>query len=78
MQLAEAFEPEQQAAEFVLPAKNTLNSVEPLLEDRLIEKWLAATFGGFSASGICVDVWRFCGKSSPETAAVYDRRQLVR
>jgi hypothetical protein len=55
MQLAEAFEPEQQAAEFVLPAKNALNGVEPLLEDRLVEKWLAAAFGGFAASGISVD-----------------------
>ena len=32
MQLAEAFEPEQQVAEFVLPAKHTLNGVEPFLE----------------------------------------------
>ena len=34
MQLAETFEPEQQVAEFVLPAKHTLNGVEPFLEDR--------------------------------------------
>jgi hypothetical protein len=38
MQLAEALEADQQAAEFVLPAKKTLNSVEPLLEDRIVEK----------------------------------------
>ena len=42
MQLAEAFEPEQQVAEFVLPAKHTFNGVEPFLEDRHVEKWLAA------------------------------------
>ena len=46
MQLAEAFEPEQQAAEFVLPTKHALNGVEPFLEDRHVEKWLAAAFGG--------------------------------
>src|SRR5258708_218548 len=56
MQLAEAFEPEQQMAEFVLPAKHTLDGVEPFLEDRLIEKWLAAAFGGLPVSGIRVDV----------------------
>ena len=44
MQLAEVFEPEQRVAEFVLPAKHTLNGVEPFLEDRLVEKWLAAAF----------------------------------
>ena len=38
MQLAEVFEPEQQTAEFVLPAKHTLNGVEPFLEDRRVEK----------------------------------------
>jgi hypothetical protein len=46
MQLAEAFEPEQQVAEFVLPAKHTFDGVEPFLEDRRLEKWLAAAFGG--------------------------------
>ena len=56
MQFAEAFEPEQQAAEFVLPAKHTLNGVEPFLEDRLVEKWLAAAFGGLPVSGIRIDV----------------------
>jgi hypothetical protein len=28
-------------AEFVLPAEYTLNGVEPFLEDRRVEKWLA-------------------------------------
>jgi len=50
------FEPEQQAAELVLPAKHTLNGVEPLLEDRFVKEWLAAAFGGLSASGIGIDV----------------------
>src|ERR1700676_5681521 len=57
MQVAQAFEPEQQAVEFVLPAIHTLNGVEPLLEDRLVESWLAAAFRGLPASGIGVDVW---------------------
>src|ERR1700684_4038710 len=56
MQLAEAFEPEEQVAEFFLPAKHTLNGDEPFLEDRRIEKWLAAAFGGLPVSGIRVDV----------------------
>ena len=56
MQLAEAFEPEQQAAEFVLSAKHTLDGVEPFLEDRRVEQWLAAAFGGLPVSGIRVDV----------------------
>ena len=56
VQLTEAFEPEQQVAEFVLPAKHTLNGVEPFLEDRRVEKWLAATLGGSPVPGIRVDV----------------------
>src|ERR1700681_1785553 len=57
MQVAETFEPEQQAAEFVLPAKHTLNGVEALLEDRLVEDWFAAAFREFPTPGIGVDVW---------------------
>ena len=56
MQLAEAFEPEQQMAEFVLPAKHTLNGIEPFLDDRLVEEWFAAAFCGLPVSGIRVDV----------------------
>ena len=56
MQLAEAFEPKRQVAEFVFPAKHTLNGVEPFLEDRRVEKWLAAAFGGFPVPGIRIDV----------------------
>ena len=51
MQLAETFEPERQMAEFVLPAKHALYGVEPFLEDRLVEKWLAAAFGGLPVLG---------------------------
>jgi hypothetical protein len=40
MQLAEAFEPKQQAAEFILPAEHALNGVKPFLEDLAVEKWL--------------------------------------
>ena len=56
MQLAETFEPEQQVAEFVLPAKHTFNGGEPFLEDRRVEKWLASAFGRLPVSGIRVDV----------------------
>src|ERR1700728_4456436 len=56
MQLAEAFEPEQQAAEFVLPAKHTFNGGEPFLEDRRVEKWLAPALGGLPGSCIRADV----------------------
>ena len=52
MQLAEAFEAEQQAAEFVLPAKHTLNGIEPFLEDRRVEQWLAAAFGGLLLAAV--------------------------
>src|ERR1700722_20474294 len=69
MQVAETFEPEQQAAEFVLPPKHTLNGVEPLPEDRLVEDWLAAAFGEFPAPGIRVDVWHH--------AAVEDRLPIT-
>ena len=70
MQVAEAFEPEQQPAEFVLPAKHTLNGVEPFLEDRPVENWLAAAFRGLPASGIGVDVWHH--------AAIEDRLPVTR
>src|ERR1700733_11915512 len=57
MQLAVTFEAGQQAAEFVFPAKHTLNGVERFLEDRRVEKWLAGAFGGLPVSGFRVDVW---------------------
>ena len=56
MQLAETFEPERQVADFVLPAKHTFNGGESFLEDRRVEKWLAAAFGRLQVSGIRVDV----------------------
>src|ERR1700676_1236037 len=85
MQVAQAFEPEQQAAEFVLPAKHTLNGVEPLLEDRFVENWLAAAFRGSPASGIGVDVWHHAAieNSLPITRAIvnavraYDRASKI-
>src|SRR5450755_3104951 len=74
MQLADALEPEQQPAEFVLPAKHTLNGVEPLLENRLVENWLAAAFRLFPASGIGVDVWHHTAIENclPVTPAIVD------
>ena len=68
MQFAEAFEPEQQVAEFVLPAKHTLNGVEPFLEDRRVEKWLAAAFDGLLVSGIGVAA-RFVQNCTPSQVA---------
>src|ERR1035441_7023808 len=74
MQLAEAFEPEQQAAEFILPAEHALNGVKPFLEDLSVEKWLAAAFRGFPASGIGVDVWHHTAIENrlPVTPAIVD------
>jgi hypothetical protein len=43
-------------ADLLLQTKHTLNGVEPFLEDRRIEKWLAAAFGGLPVSGIGVNV----------------------
>ena len=47
MQLAEAFEPEQQSAEFILPGEHALDGVKPFLEDLSVEKWLAAALTDF-------------------------------
>ena len=44
MQLAEALEPEQQAAELILPAEHALNGAKSLLEDLNVEKSLATAF----------------------------------
>ena len=52
MQLAETFEPELQAAEFILPTKYTLNGVQPFLEDLSVEEWLAAAVCGSPRSGL--------------------------
>ena len=83
--MAAAFEPEQQAPEFVLPAKHTLERVEPFLEDRLVEKWLAAGFGGLPVSGIGVDVRRHAAIENRlavtpaivDTAKTYDRAAKI-
>jgi hypothetical protein len=37
MQLVETFEPEQQAAEFILPTEHPLNGIKPFLEDLSVE-----------------------------------------
>ena len=74
MYLAEAFEPEQQAAKLILPTKHTLNGVEPLLEYRGIEERLAAAFRRFSASGIRIDVWHYAAVENrlPVAPAIVD------
>jgi hypothetical protein len=74
MWLAEAIEPEQEATELILPAKHTLNGVEPLLEYRGIEQQLAPAFRQFSASGIQVDVWHHAAVENrlPVTPAIVD------
>src|SRR5258706_16175665 len=74
MQLAETLEPDQQATELILPAENTLDGVEPLVEYRGIEERLAAAFRRFSASGIRVDVWHHAAVENrlPVTPAIVD------
>src|SRR3984893_8137129 len=56
MQLTEPLEPEQQAAELILPTKHALNCIEAFLEYCSIEQWFPATFDEFPASGIGIDV----------------------
>ena len=74
MQLAEAFEPEQQSAEFILPGENALDGAKPFLEDLSVEKWLAAALNGFSTSGVGVDVWHHSAIENrlPVTPAIVD------
>jgi hypothetical protein len=74
MQLAETFEPEQQAAEFILPTEHALNGIKPFLEDLSVELWLAAAFSRFPASGIGVDVWHHTTIENrlPVTPAIVD------
>jgi hypothetical protein len=74
MQLAETFEPEQQAAEFILPTKHPLNGIKPFLEDLSVEEWLAAAFGGSPRPGIGVDVWHHIAIENrlPVTPAIVD------
>ena len=69
MQPAEAFEPEQQAAELILPAKHALNGIEAFLEYVSIERRLPAKFGEFPPPGIGIDVGHH--------AAVEDRLPIL-
>jgi hypothetical protein len=50
MQLTEAFEPEQQAAELILPTKHALDGVDAFLE-RLCPKWPLGVAAGAGPSG---------------------------
>jgi hypothetical protein len=52
MQLAEAFEPEQQVPEFILPAGHSLKGIKLFLEDLGVEKWLAAALRGCAGLGL--------------------------
>ena len=56
MQLAEAIESKQQAPELIFPAKHPLNGIEPLFKNGGIEQGLAASLGGFSTTGIRIDI----------------------
>jgi hypothetical protein len=56
VQLAEAFEPKQQAAKFIFPAKYSLYGIESLFENGRVEEWLAASFGASSTAGVRVDI----------------------
>jgi hypothetical protein len=44
VQLAEAFEPKQQAAKFIFPAKHPFYGIESLFENGRVEEWLAASY----------------------------------
>ena len=55
-QPAEAIEPKQQAAKFILPAKDPLDGIEPLFKNGRVEEWFAATFGASSTAGVRVDI----------------------
>ena len=56
VQLAEAFEPKQQAAKFIFPAKHPLYGIKSLFENGRVEEWLAASFGASSTAGVRVDI----------------------
>jgi hypothetical protein len=59
VQLAEAFEPKQQAAKFIFPAKRPLYGIESLFENGRVEEWLAASFGASSTAGVRVDIGNY-------------------
>src|SRR5258708_8689526 len=54
---AEAIEAKQQAPEFVLPAEDPLDGVEPLFEDRWDEQRFAATLRCFAPTRVRIHVW---------------------
>ena len=54
MQLTEALEAKQQAAKFVFPPKHPLNGIKSLIENSLVEEWLAASFGVLRARGFAL------------------------
>jgi len=54
VQLTEAIESKQQAAELIFPAEHTLDGVEPLFENGGVEKRFAASLGGFSTRGFAL------------------------
>jgi len=56
VQLAEAIETKQQAAELIFPAEHTLDGVEPLFENGGVEKRFPASLESFSTAGIRVDI----------------------
>ena len=56
VQLAQAFEPQQQTPELILPSEHALDGVETLFKNGGVEQRLAATLGYFSTAWIRVDV----------------------
>ena len=69
MQLTEALEPEQQAAELILPTKHALDGVEAFLEYVSTEQRSPTAFGRFPASRIGIDIGHH--------AAVEDRLPIL-
>ena len=56
VQLAQAFEPQQQTPELILPSEHALDGVETLFKNGGVEQRLAPTLGYFSTAWIRVDV----------------------
>jgi len=56
MQLAEALESKEQPAKLIFPAEHPLDGIEAFLENGGVEERLPASFDGFSAAGVWVDV----------------------
>ena len=58
MHPADAFEAQQEPAEFVLPGEHALDRPEALFEDGRLEDWLAAPLGLLSTARIGVKIGR--------------------